>query len=269
MTSAADDAPAAPARIHARAENGIGWIVLDNPRKHNAMALDMWNGITQALAAFARDASVRCVVVRGQGEKSFCSGADVAEKNGDYAARSGADAQLSYAALQAIRDFPRPVIAMVQGYCLGAGVSLALACDLRIAASSAAFGIPAARLGLAYSYDEVRRLAELVGPARSKQLLFSADRITAQRALQIGLVEEVVADADLLACVTALAGRIAANAPLTVEASKYTVDAACGDACTRDLAGCAARVQACFASADFVEGRLAFAQKRAPVFRGS
>ncbi|HSV78022.1 MAG TPA: enoyl-CoA hydratase [Ramlibacter sp.] len=255
-------------RIRVSSEQGVGWVVLDNPRKHNAMSLAMWGALADALAGFAQDPAVRCVVLRGEGDKAFCAGADIAEKQGKGAEQSAADSQLSQRGLEAVHGFAKPVIAMIDGYCLGGGLALALACDMRISATSGIFGIPAAKLGLAYNYNAIKRLTELVGPAQARQILFTADRLPAQRALQLGLVNEVVEPDQLQDFVRAMAGRIAANAPLTIAAAKQAIATAVSDAPGRDLAGCEERMRACLASDDYAEGRRAFQEKRAPVFQG-
>jgi enoyl-CoA hydratase len=232
------------------------------------MSLAMWRELRTTMTRLAEDASVRCVVLRGEGEQSFCAGADVSEKQGLDSAQSEADTQIALAGLQAVRDFSKPLIAMVSGYCLGAGVALALGCDIRLAAANASFGVPASRLGLAYYYVDLKRLADVVGPARAKQMLFTADRVDAQRALLIGLVEDVVAISDLLDTTTRMARRIAGNAPLTIAAAKHALVMAVSDPPGRDTARCDALASACLASEDYEEGRSAFKDKRDPVFQG-
>jgi enoyl-CoA hydratase/carnithine racemase len=255
-------------RVDCTQAEGVGWIVLDNPRKHNAISLTMWRSLIDGLAAFEADPAVRCVVVRGAGNRAFCAGADIGEKHGADAGRAAQDLGLALAGLRALATFPKPVLAMISGYCLGAGVAIALACDFRLAAAGAQFGIPAAKLGLAYEYSEIKRLVELVGPARARQMIFTGDRFAAERALQFGLVEEVVAAEDLPVFATDMARRIAANAPLTIAAAKDAIATAVSDPPGRDVEGCNARARACLASEDYVEGRLAFQGKRAPAFQG-
>ncbi|MBT2336648.1 enoyl-CoA hydratase/isomerase family protein [Variovorax paradoxus] len=160
------------------------------------------------------------------------------------------------------------MLAMVSGYCLGAGLAIALSCDMRLAAENASFGIPAAKLGLPYYYSEIKALTDLVGPARAKQMIFTADRVRAQRALQDGLADEVLPQADLLAFVMAMAARIAGNAPITIAAAKHAVSTAMTEAPGRDIATCDATARACLESEDHVEGRRAFKEKRVPIFKG-
>jgi enoyl-CoA hydratase len=257
----------AAGRVHWSLQQGVAWVVLDNPAKRNAISLDMWRTLRQALADLDADAAVRCVVIRGEGDGAFCAGADVAEKQGLDAAQAEADLQVSLDGLKALRVFSKPLVAMVSGYCLGAGVAIALSCDLRIAAAGSTFSIPAAKLGLAYQYSEVKRLVDLVGTSNAMRMLFTADRVAAQQALQTGLVTEVVEAGELHTNVGELARRIAANAPLSLAAAKYAVGQAVAGG-GPDLEGCLARARACYASGDYAEGRLAFRERRAPVFLG-
>jgi enoyl-CoA hydratase len=268
MSDIETSARSMPGRVLSSRSDGVGWIVLDNPGKRNAISLAMWRSLTTALADFAADAAVRCVVIRGQGEAAFCAGADVGEKQGLGAEQAQQDTEFALACMRTIREFHKPVLAMITGYCIGAGVAIALSCDIRLAGSGASFGIPAARLGLAYHYHEIKRLTDLVGAARAKQALFTADRMSAERALAIGLIDELVPQAELLSFVTAMVGRIAANAPLTIAAAKHAVDTAASDLPVRDIAGCEAMAWACLDSEDYAEGRRAFRDKRPPVFRG-
>jgi enoyl-CoA hydratase len=250
-------------KILAESADGIGLLTFNQPEKHNAMSIAMWTGLAEALDWFAADAGLRVLVLTGAGERAFVSGADIGEFD---ASRADATAQREYerktaAGRERLAAFPRPVIARIRGYCLGGGVALALAADLRIASESAVFGIPAARLGLAYGADLVRALVALVGPAQAKFLLYSGLRIDAREAGRIGLVNRVVADDALLGDVAELARVIAANAPLSVRAAKLAVAG-------EDPAAIAAAIAACFDSADYREGRAAFAAKRPPRFTG-
>lgn len=256
-------------RIHAHVTAGVGWIVLDNPGKKNAISLSMWRSLIAALHHFEAEPDVRCVVIRGHGEDAFCAGADLAEKSGGETSIAGARMQQTLDGLRMIAEFSKPVIAMVSGYCLGAGLAIALACDLRLAAVNARFGIPAARLGLAYNYSEMKRLVDLIGPSQAKRIVFTADQVAAKEAHQMRLVDEVVALNALLSITTAMANRIAANAPLTISTAKHTVATAlAGDAMRGGIARCEKLAQACLVSEDHREGLRAFAEKRTPLFQG-
>jgi len=250
--------------------DGVGWIVLDNPSKLNAISLPMWRILSEALTRFAADPGVRCVVLRGQGEQAFCSGADISQFE---TVRAGPEANAEYervtrGTLDQLRDFPRPTMALVSGYCIGGGLALAMACDLRIAAVGSRFGIPAAKLGIGYHHAGVKALTDLVGPAQAKQILFVGERFDAAHALRIGLVNEVLAAEALEPRVRALAATMAANAPLSIASAKYAVATASALGEAYNVAGCTARERACVASVDHAEGRRAFMAKRPPLFTG-
>lgn len=262
------NAPEPVGRINLSIDNGVGWIELDNPSKLNAISTGMWRTLIDALATFESDPALRCVVITGQGDQAFCVGADIAEKDRVKPETTGDYDRMVIDALSKVQAFPKPTIAMISGYCLGAGVALATACDLRVAEAGSRFGIPAAKLGLACFYAVIKRLADLVGPSTTKRILFTGDRFSAEEALRFGLIDELVAAGELRATVSKMAAGIAANAPLTIAAAKHAVDTVMSDAARRDMAGCAARERACMESEDYVEGRRAFLEKRAPVFQG-
>jgi enoyl-CoA hydratase/carnithine racemase len=257
------------AQVHVASEAGVGWITLDNPGKYNAISLPMWRTMGQALTDFAADEALRCVVLRGQGELAFCSGADISQFE---SVRSAPEASAEYDRLteevmQQVRAFPKPTLALIRGFCLGGGVALAMCCDLRFAAAGARFGIPAARLGIGYRYSAVKALTDLVGPALAKQILFTGDRFPAEEAARIGLVNELLAPDQLEERVRAIAGTIARNAPLSIASAKYAVATAVGDP-GHDAGRCRELEKICVDSADHKEGRRAFMEKRTPVFHG-
>lgn len=257
-------------RLSVEVEGAVGWLVFSNPARRNAVTVGMWEAIPPALERLAADAAVRVVAVRGAGDAAFISGADVSEFD---ARRSDADALAHYdriarEAQEALYHFAKPTLAMVRGPCYGAGVSLAVCCDLRIAAAGARFAIPAGKLGLGYRAAGVKKLMDLIGSARTLDLFYGGEPIDAERALAIGLVEHVVADVGLADFVAAYCQRVAASAPLTLKAVKAAAReiARAGDGYDHDL--CERLVQDCFASEDYAEGRRAFREKRKPVFRG-
>ena len=260
----------ASGKVLATVRDGVGTMVFNQPEKRNAMSIEMWDGLAQALDAWEADPSVRVAVLTGAGSMAFVSGADISQF---AAARSNADAQRAYdkgtsAGRARLSGFSKPVIARIQGFCLGGGLGIAMQADLRIAGAGVQFGIPAAKLGIAYGFDMVRRLVSLVGHAHARTLLFTGERIGAAEAERIGLVNQVVPDAELDATVDALARSIAGNAPLSVKGMKYILAQALRDPVDRDMAGVARAVDACFDSRDYTEGRTAFMEKRPPRFEG-
>ena len=257
-------------RMIAEKSDGIGWITYNNPERLNAMSLEMQEAIPTILEDFSKDDAVRAVVLRGAGDKAFVSGADISEfetRRATAEQRKHFDAASARAG-RALATLEKPLIAMIQGFCLGGGVAVALASDIRIASEDASFGIPAARLGLGYGFGGIQALTNLVGPAWTAEILFSARRFTAEEALRMGLVNRVVPRPELEPAARELAGLIAANAPLTVRAAKATVREAMKDPDRRDLERSERLVRECFESRDYVEGRRAFMEKRKPLFRG-
>jgi enoyl-CoA hydratase/carnithine racemase len=256
-------------KILAAVEGGIGWLTFNQPERRNAMSMAMWQGVADALESFQHDPDVRVVVMKGAGGRAFASGADISEFDQH---RASAAQQQGYAAITArgngwLRELEKPLIAMIQGYCVGGGLAIALTADVRIATPGSRFGIPAARLGLGYDFGRVATLARLVGPSVARDILFSARFLPAEEALRVGLINRVVPEDDLEAEVRAYAGLIAANAPMTVRAARAALQEWERDPAERDLARVEALVSACFDSEDYREGRRAFAAKRPPAFR--
>jgi enoyl-CoA hydratase/carnithine racemase len=257
-------------KMIARKEAGIGWIIFNNPERRNALSLDMWRAVAEIVEQYANDDEVRVAVMAGAGDKAFVSGADISEFEKH---RSSAEAEKEYnrisaTAQAALTGFDKPLIAMIQGFCIGGGLAVALQADIRIASDDSQFAIPAARLGLGYGFGGLRTLANLVGPAMAKEILFTARRFSSAEALRIGLVNRVVSRDELEPTVRDLAGMIANNAPMTVRAAKAAIGEALKDPADRDLAMIDRMVRACFDSEDYVEGRRAFMEKRKAVFKG-
>jgi enoyl-CoA hydratase/carnithine racemase len=255
--------------VLARKQDGVGRVTLNNAAKRNAMTMAMWDAMAAAFADFAADPAVRLVVIEGAGGRSFAAGADIGEmermrsegRAAEYSARNAA-------ARGTMERLDKPLVAKIHGYCVGGGLALALSADLRIASADSVFGIPAARLGIAYGARNLERLAALVGPAFAKEMLFTGDTITAEAALARGLVNRVVPPDRLETEVAALAARIAANAPLSMRAAKLTLDQICGHPAQRDDALIAELGRLCAESEDLREGQRAFREKRAPAFTG-
>jgi enoyl-CoA hydratase/carnithine racemase len=249
---------------------GIGWMTFSNPTKRNAMSLEMWAELSAIIADFAADPAVRVVVMQGDGDKAFVSGADISqfEKNRADAEAAAAYSATSDGARAALNGLEKPLIALIRGYCMGGGLGIAMTADLRFAAADAKFGIPAANLGIAYSPDNLRRLVNLVGPAVAKDILFSARRLDAEEALRVGLVNRVVAPEALEDAVRGYATMLAEKAPLSQRASKAVVNELMKPEREQDPTMMKRHVETCFNSADYAEGRRAFMEKRTPVFQG-
>jgi enoyl-CoA hydratase/carnithine racemase len=255
-------------RMLSEVDGGVGLITFNQPEKRNAMSVDMWLGLGEILRAFEADDAVRVVILTGAGPKAFVSGADISQFDKQ---RADGSAQVEYDRLTSagraqLATFSKPVIARIRGFCLGGGLGIAMQADLRIAADDSHFGIPAAKLGIAYGMDMVRKLVSLVGPAHARMMLFSGLRIDGAEAARIGLVNRVVHEEELTETVLQLAREIAENAPLSVRAAKLAVAAAVDPAA--EVAAVERAVLACFDSADYREGRAAFAEKRRPRFVG-
>jgi len=269
MTATGAAAQGTAGAIRVRREGAAALVEVANPARRNAMTLAMWTALADAVGDLDADPSVRVVVLAGAGEH-FVSGADISEF---AAVRDGADAVAAYdrqvdRATAALAGSATPTLARVRGVCVGGGLALAMACDLRIAAEDARFAIPAARLGIAYPPADVRRLVGLVGPSGARDLLFTARTVGAAEAAAMGLVDRAVPTADLDAAAAEAAARLAAAAPLSIAAGRAAIAAAlpgAGEAEARAAAEAAARAAA---SEDYAEGRRAFAEKREPVFRG-
>lgn len=256
--------------MQAWVDGAVGHLVFNQPDKLNAVSLDMWSAIPVILDAFAADDAVKVVVVTGAGDKAFVSGADIsefAEKRTDPTALAHYE-EVSRASIASIAAFSKPTIARIAGYCIGGGLAVALACDLRIASADSRFGIPAAKLGLGYDFPGIRKLVNVVGHAYAREIFFAARRYDAATALHMRLVNHVVERGALDGEVRSLAADIAANAPLTIRAAKMAIDATLVDESKRDLAAVDAAIDRCFASEDYREGQAAFRERRPPVFKG-
>ncbi|HEU5297504.1 MAG TPA: enoyl-CoA hydratase [Burkholderiaceae bacterium] len=262
--------PLATSKIIAEVDGGIGWLRINQPERRNAISLEMWQGLADASAAFEGDDAVRVVVIHGVGGRSFAAGADISEfeqqrANAEQKQRYGEVAGRGQGGLA---QLSKPLVAMIQGYCIGGGMGIALQADVRFAAEGSRFGIPAARLGLGYEYPGLATLARLVGPSAAKDILFSARQLEAAEALRLGLVNFVHGPDEIEARVRDYAATIAANAPLTIRAAKAAMRVFERYSQRDDADSVEAMVTRCFDSDDYREGRQAFMEKRAPQFRG-
>ena len=260
----------ADGKILHKVTDGVGVVTFNNPDKRNAMSLDMWEGLGQALIELRDDPAVRAVILQGAGDKAFVSGADIsqfektrhnAEASEEYSRRSAAQRAL-------LADYPKPIIACIRGFCLGGGMQVAMSADIRIASDNSQFGIPAAKLGIAYGYDGLKHLVSLVGPSWARLLMYTGMRIDAAEALRIGLVDRVIADAQLWDATMEIARTIAINAPLAIKAAKITIAQVLKDPDDRDMNAIKQIGTDCMDSEDFREGRRAFMEKRKPQFQG-
>jgi len=250
--------------------DGVGVITFNNPDKRNAMSLEMWEGFGEALTALRDNPDVRVVILVGAGDKAFVSGADIsqfektrhnAEASEEYSRRSAAQRAL-------LADYAKPTIACVRGFCLGGGMQVAMLADIRISGASGQFGIPAAKLGIAYGYDGLRHLVSLVGPSWARLIMYTGMRIDSAEALRIGLVDRVLPDAELWDATMEIARTISGNAPLAINAAKLTIAQVLKDPAERDMAAIKQIGIDCMDSEDFREGRRAFMGKRKPQFKG-
>jgi enoyl-CoA hydratase len=247
----------------------IGWITFNRPAARNALTFAMYERLAEICAAQTAAPTLRAIVLTGAGEKAFAAGTDISQ----FRVFDGPDDAIAYEAkldrvLDTIERCPIPMIAALSGACTGGGAGIAACCDIRIATANLRFGFPIARtLGNCLSMANIARLSALIGPARVKEIIFTARLIEAEEAKSVGLVSEVLPDhAALMVRADALARAVAGNAPLTLRATKEAVRRLCGkhDAdADKDL------ILMCYLSADFREGMEAFLAKRSPVWRGA
>ena len=257
----------AEGRLIAEVDGAIGWLTFNQPERLNAVRLDMWQALPDAVAHLTADLAVRAIVVRGAGEKAFISGADIAEferERFDAASNRVFTAAVSRATA-ALIEAPKPVIAMINGYCIGGGMVIASACDIRICAEGSRFGVPAGRLGLGYELDNFQRLQSLVGKGFAMEMLATARQLSAEEVCAAGFLNRIVPPAQLESTIREMVAQISKTAPLSIAAAKLASRAA-SDASLKPSAQHA--IDACFDSEDYRNGREAFRDKREPRFVG-
>jgi enoyl-CoA hydratase len=260
--------PAAPGTVTATRSGHVATITYANAARRNAVSLAMLEQAEALFRQLADDDDIRVVIVTGAGD-TFVSGADISRFEDERATRAAIDRynETNYRVFGFIHDFPKPTIAMIRGHCVGGGLTLAVACDLRFCADDAKFSLPAAKLGLGYGFQPLKWFIDLLGPATTRDIFFSARRLDAAEALRIGLVDRCVPVADLDTATLGYAAGVAENAPVTVSALKQVSNEILkGPGADLDL--CERLVQRCWDSGDYVEGRRAFMEKRKPEFKG-
>ena len=250
-------------------QTGIGWLIFNNPDRHNALSLEMWRGIGDAFEQFNDSNNVRAVVMRGAGGKAFVSGADISEfdKERANALQRETYGKIAGRATHWLNKFEKPLIALIEGYCIGGGLATALSADIRFASPDSRFGIPAAKLGLGYEYEGLAKLARVVGPSRARDIMFSARFMEAEEALGMGLINFIVGRGEIEDRCIEYASLVASNAPLTVKAAKAALNAWERGGEENEVVLVKELVDACFNSEDYKEGRRAFAAKEKPLFK--
>ena len=257
-------------RVQSWRDGAVLHIRFNNPAKHNALSVDMWEAIPVLLERARTDDAVRVVVLSGEGEKAFASGADISQFE-DQRAQKEAVARyelMAENALTGIHDFEKPTIACIRGYCIGGGVNVAISCDIRVAAEGSVFAVPATRLGLGYRFSALKNLVDLVGPGYAKDIFFTARRLDTAEALRIGLVNRVAPVDTLESLLGEYTTAIATGAPLTTKAGKRIMREVLKAGDDIDMELCRRLILDCFESEDYAEGRRAFMEKRKPVFKG-
>jgi len=254
----------------AEKQGATGWLTFNRPERMNAVNYDMWCAIPEVMARFEKDEEIRIIALKGAGNKAFVAGADISQFGEN---RGSADAAQEYEqknleAFSAIASCQKPTLAMINGYCIGGGLGIALSCDIRIASVGSTFAIPAAKLGLGYPAEGIKHIVSLIGPQFAKELFFTARQFTHDEALKMGLINQLTSQEDLSEKTETLCAMIGANAPLTLKAAKRAIDAVAAAPENYDLKTLEELVSACFESEDYLEGRTAFEEKRKPIFKG-
>jgi enoyl-CoA hydratase/carnithine racemase len=261
---------ATPALEYVRYEKKgqIAFITISRPKVLNALNGPTLQELNRAFQSVRDDSEVRVAILTGEGEKAFVAGADISEFVGLKAVQGEALSALGQAVFSLIENCGKPVIAAVNGFALGGGCELSLACTIRIASESARFGQPETKLGIIPGYGGTQRLARLIGKGRALQIILTGDMVKADEALRIGLVNEVLPAAELLPRAEAIANKIIANAPVATRLCLEAVNKGMNMTLADGLAFEASLFGLCFATEDQNEGAKAFLEKRPPQFKG-
>lgn len=256
--------------LHGFIDGLIGRIIFNKPEKHNAVSIDMWLALTNIIENFEQNKNIRVIILSGAGDKAFISGADISEFN---KVRTGLKAVAEYdkiaeLATQRLYSAKIPTIAMINGYCIGGGLGIAIACDIRLASLNSSFAIPAAKLGLGYGTKGVQRIVNLIGPAFARELLITAEQFNADDALAMGLINRTIKKESLINYTEKYANGITQNAPMTIFAARESIKAIQENKIKNYKDYLEGLVEKCFSSEDYAEGRSAFKQKRKPSFKG-
>ncbi len=246
-----------------KVDGHVGYITINREEKFNALSSAVLQDISDILDNVDQD-TIRCLVITGAGKKAFVAGADIGQMESDKTGSTADFGLFGSNLFLRIERFPIPVVAAVNGYALGGGCELAMACDIRIASDNAKFGLPETGLGIIPSFGGTQRLPRIVGPSIAKEMMFTAKRIDAEEALKIGLVNAVYPQDELMAKAGDLASKIASNAPMAVRAAKEAATFGIEMPIEEGLALELKCVKPCFGSADQKNAMRAFVEKRKP-----
>ena len=253
-----------------KVENGVGWMIFNQPEKRNAVSFDMWQSIPKIVNFFESNNKVRVVVMRGAGNKAFVSGADISEFEDKRNTKKQVEIydKATENASNSLINLEKPLISMINGFCIGGGLALSLCSDIRITSQNGLFAVPAARLGVGYKFSGIKQLMDLVGPSYTKEIFFTGRKFTSNEALKMGLVNAVVNNDELEIYIDNLTNNIVENAPLTIRSVKVSVNEGLKTHQNRNSEKVNKLVEECFNSEDYMEGRRAFMEKRRPKFKG-
>lgn len=257
------------AEVRVERDGAIAWMIFDHQERRNAITLDMWQAIPKLCSDLAEDETVRVAILRGAGQEAFVAGADISQFGSEESRPNSVEYdKATGGAFAAISMIPKPVVACIHGFCIGGGLAIACAADIRYAADDATFGLPPARLGIGYGAGGIATLVDLLGPSITKELIYTADWYDAATALRWGLANHVVEKHLLDQFVTDQALTMASRAPLSQQAAKIAVADHLRPSSNKDGHAVAEAIARCATSSDYAEGIAAFRQKRAPNFRG-